>query len=164
MTQEELNEIAQREADELLAAHRTVVPMTPEQRAAAEIEKALLASRVILNSDPQEGAPRARRHGSQRPTGFPEDDEPPAQPQAVPAPSRGTYPDGSPKPIETITYVQVPAPAVDLADIDPAQLAEFAADAKQKRKIADSLRVEFQEADLLAREAQSRFLAYLQKP
>lgn len=158
MTQEELDRIAQEEADQLLAAHRTVVPMNPEQRAAAEAEKALLASRTILNSDPQDGAPKAKRRGTQRPTDFGVEEDELTPTVAVFQPAVATPP--GPEAVRPGGYLEV---SRDMSEIDPMHLAELAEDAKTKRKAADALRVEFQEAERLAREAQSRFLTYLQK-
>lgn len=154
ITQEELDRIAQQEADELLAAHQTKVPMTAEQIAAAEAEKALLASRAILNSDPQEGAPRARRHGSQRPTGFPEDDEPaPQAPEVVVMRTE--------RPTSGETYGR--GPGLDFSKLDPTELSRLAYEAKVAEANLEVCRVQYEAARAEHEKAAAAFLSYLQQ-
>lgn len=160
MTQEDLDRLAQEEADQLLAQHQTRVTLTPEELARLEAEKQTLLSRVGLNADPDNGS-RARRLAS-RDQGGPEA-PPPGEEREDPAVRR-------PAAIRAVeAFVPVPqeilAPRgdVDLERVDPMQLAELADAAKAAKKTYLSLAAAADEARATYEAAQSRFMAYLQQ-
>jgi len=162
MTQEELDAIAQKEADELLAAHRAVVTMTPEQIAAAEREKALLVARI---DQPVASGPVARRLAHRGAGGAEaEPYEPPRiehlPPHGTPASPRQDDAERAQKAHDRGTVKTLVA---DLENVDPIQLAELAEDAKAKKKSYLALQVACDNARTEYEAAQARFMAYLQQ-
>lgn len=161
LTQEELDRIAQDEADELLARHRTVVTLSPEELARLEREKHELTGRIALDRD-SGGGPTARRLSSRNAGGV--EAEPPASP-ALTQVVREHYGRAT-SPAEFVPLPAEPLQAhgpVDLEKVDPIQLAEFAEDAKAKRKRYLALQAETDSARAEYEAAQSRFMAYLQQ-
>lgn len=162
MTQEELDRLAQEEADQLLAQHQTRITLTPEELARLEVEKKTLLSRVGMNADPDNG-PRARRLASRGQGGA---EAEPYEPQALPSRHTPTQPIRHNPPAE---FVPVPAEVlaprgdVDLERVDPMQLAELADAAKAAKKTYLSLAAAADEARASYEAAQARFMAYLQQ-
>lgn len=159
MTQEELDRLAQEEADQLLAQHQTRVTLTPEELARLEAEKKTLLSRVGMNADPDNG-PRARRLAS-RAQGGPEA-PPPSETMDPPRMVIGRIgvPEGFvPVPPEVLA----PRGDVDLERVDPIQLAELAEDAKAWKKRYVALQAELDSVRASYEAAQARFMAYLQQ-
>jgi len=158
MTQAELDALAQKEADELLANHQTRVSLTPEQIAAAELEKRTLLSSASFKTAGDNG-PRARRLAS-RDQGGPEA-PPPGEEISAP---RVVHIVREPEPFVPVPAALLgPAKDVDLERVDPIQLAELADAAKTAKKTYLSLQAATDEARATYEAAQARFMAYLQQ-
>lgn len=157
LTQEELDAIAQKEADELLANHLAAVTLTPEEIARLEREKQELVGRIALDRD-SGGGPVARRLGTNRhPRELP-DYEPPAAQKIPQATIEAVH-------VEARAIDTIPAATglVDLEKVDPIQLAELAEDAKAKRKRYLALQTETDTARTEYEQSNARFMAYLQQ-
>jgi len=157
MTQEELDQAAQEEADALLAQHRTRIALSAEEVAKLNAEKQTLLSRVGALSEPDNG-PRARRLAS-RDQGGPE--APPYEPPA-PQPLTSRHAPVQAPPAEILAHFPGTGSGVDLDSVDPIQLAELAEAVKTAKKAYLAAQAEFDKAAAAYVDAQARFTSYLQ--